>query len=393
MIKTFKYKLKPTKAQAITFGWWLGTCRFVYNMCLGHKQDLYKNYGVNISCNDLKNELTFIRNEYNWVGEVHSQTLQDAVERMDKAYKSFFKGGGFPKFAKKEIYSSFAFKQKVGVCENTNKIKLPCIGKVSFHKSCEVPSQIKYAIVKKEYDGWYISLACDIEPEILPSSKNIIGIDLGIKDYLITDKGEKVDNPKFLAQYELELKECHQALSRKQKGSNNKKKAIFNLQKVYAKSRNKRKNFLHKLSTKIINENQVIIVEDLMVKNMSRRCKPKQDEQGKFLPNGQAAKSGLNKSILDAGWGMFVDMLEYKAAFHGRTFVKVPPHNTSKKCSYCQRLNPELTLNDRVWVCDGCGTEHDRDVNAAINIRERGLKLQKERLKEAGHVFSIAEII
>lgn len=383
MIKSFKFKLKPTKNQVLELNQWLGTCRFVYNLCLGHKKDLYSNYGINISKNELQKELSLIRKDYDWIGKVHSQTIQDVTDRLDKSYKFFFKGNGFPKFAKRNLYSSFAFKQGVGFCENTNKLKLPSLGKISFKKSMEIPYVIKYAIIKKEYDGWYISLACEVKTEFLPQNENVIGIDLGIKDYIITSNGDKINNPKFLRESEPKLKKIQQSLAKKAKGGQNKKKLLYELQKVHAKVKNKRNDFLHKLSTKIINENQVIIVEDLNISGMSKRCKSKKEDK-KFIPNGQSAKSGLNKSIMDAGWGMFLEMLEYKSKFRGRTFIKVSPHNTSKNCSCCGKANESLILEIRKWVCTSCGTVHDRDINASFNIMNKGLNL----LKEAGHAFS-----
>lgn len=369
MLKTYKFKLNPNKTQQLRLDQWLSTCRFVYNLCLWYKKDLYSSYGKKISKNEMQKELSQLRKEYDWIGDVYSQTIQDVTDRLDKSYQSFFRGGGFPKFAKRGLYSSFAFKQGVGICENTNKIKLPSLGKISFRRHRDIPSEteIKYTIIKKEYNGWFICLVCEAGNEIKEQNKNIIGIDLGIKDFLITSKGEKFSNPKYLRQYELRLKKAQRDLARKKKGSENRKKNIFEIQKLHAKVRNTRKDFLHKLSTSIINENQVIIVEELMIKNMIKNHK-------------------LAKSISDASWGMFKNMLEYKSKFHGREFISIPPHNTSKDCSCCGWRNEDLTLNIREWICEECGVIHDRDINAAMNIKQKGIKELK--LKEAGHVFS-----
>ena len=155
MIKSYKFKLTPNKTQQLRLNQWLGTCRFVYNLCLGYKKSLYSSYGISISKNEIQKELSQIRKEYDWIGDVYSQTIQDVTDRLDKTYQSFFKGGGFPKFAKRGEYSSFAFKQGVGICENTNKIKLPSLGKISFRRHRDIPGEIKYAILKKEYNGWF----------------------------------------------------------------------------------------------------------------------------------------------------------------------------------------------------------------------------------------------
>lgn len=367
MLLTYKFKLKPTKEQTIELNQWLGTCRFVYNLCLGYKKDVYNCYQKSVSKNDLQKELALIRKEYNWIGNVHSQTIQDVTDRLDKAYQSFFKGNGFPRFAKKNYYSSFNFKQGVKLCENTNKIKFPSLGKISFRKSREIPSEIKFAIIKKEYNGWYVCLVCEkeIKNNFHNKKENVLGIDLGIKDYIITSTGDKIPNPKYLRQYEKKLKSVQRDLSRKEKGSNNKKKNIFLLQKAHAKVKNVRKDFLHKLSTKTVNENQVIVMENLQIKNMIKN-------------------HNLAKSISDAGWGMFTEMLKYKSALNEKELILISPNYTSMDCSDCGWRNQNLTLKDREWTCEGCGVIHDRDFNAAKNIKQKGIK----KLKEAGHVFS-----
>ena len=367
MLLTYKFKLKPTKSQAIELNQWLGTCRFVYNLCLGYKKDVYNCYQKSISKNEMQKELTLLRKEYEWIGNVHSQTIQDVTDRLDKSYQSFFKGGGFPRFAKRGMYSSFNFKQNVSICENTNKIKFPSLGKISFRKSREIPSQIKFAIVKKEYDGWYVCLVCETPNKINETpNENVLGIDLGIKDYIITSEGNKFENPKYLRKYEKDLKLCQRNLSRKKKGSENRKKNIYLLQKTHAKIRNIRKDFLHKLSSEIINENQVIVLENLQIKNMLKNHK-------------------LAKSISDASWGIFSEMLKYKSEFQNKELIFISPNYTSMDCSECGWRNKDLELKDREWVCTDCGVIHDRDINAAKNIKQKGIEKIK---KEAGHVFS-----
>lgn len=364
MIKTFKYKLKPTKKQAFVFDQWLSSCRFVYNLVLSYKIDLYKSYGLSLSKYNAQKELTEIRNQYDWIGQIHSQTLQSVTDRLFLSYDKFFKqGAGFPRFAKKGFYSSFDFKQGVSLCVNTNKIKLPSIGKVSYYNSRPIEGIIKKAIIKKEIDGWYISLACEIDkPTPTQPLNEVIGIDLGIKHFAVLSNGEKIDNPKHYRSYEKALAQAQRALSRKKKGSNNKKKEREKVARIHLKIKNTRKDFLHKISSKIISENQVIILEDLQVKNMVKNhC--------------------LSKSISDAGWGMFKNMLQYKAELNDRRLILVPPHNTSKACSCCGLVKEDMDLSVREWVCAGCGALHDRDVNASKNILTKGLVL----LAEQGH--------
>ena len=364
MIKTYKYKLKPTKAQAQAFDSWLNTCRYVYNLCLEYKKTLYQYYGRSINKNEIQKELKDIKNITQWIGEVHSQTLQDVTDRLFLAYDNFFRKGGYPRFAKKDKYLSFIFKQGVKVHPNTNTISFPKIGKVKFFKSQDVLGTIKQTTIIKEHDGWYVCLAAEYEPIQLPKNEQIIGIDLGIKDLMITSESEIFGNPKTLYRFQKELAKSQRALARKVKGSNNRERNIHELQKIYAKIKRIRKDHLHKITTNIINENQVIICEDLRITNMLKNHK-------------------LAKSISDASWGLLMNMFEYKSQHYGRTFVKIAPQYTSKDCNICQYRNDLLTLADRSWTCPICNVEHDRDINAAINIMNKGIN----KLSELGHNF------
>lgn len=369
-IKTYKFRLLPSKSQEETLESWLGATRYIYNLCLDYKITAYKANGTSISKNDIQKELKEIKNETDWMKDIHSQTIQDVTDRLFTAYDNFFrrvkKGEtpGFPRFAKKDLWSSFRFKQGVGVCENTNKIKLPKIGKVKFKKSQEVKGKIKNASLKKEKDCWYICLTCEENINPLPKNAHSIGLDLGIKDLIISSVGEVYANPKTLHKWSKRLASAQRSLSRKVKGSNNRQEAKIRVSKLHQKIANIRKDNLHKVTTKIISENQVIICENLKVSNM--------------LKNGK-----LSKSISDASWSTLTNMLEYKALWYGRTFIKVPPHHTSQDCNVCGYRNAELTLSVRSWACPSCQEVHDRDVNAAINILNKGVK----ELKEAGHAF------
>jgi putative transposase len=369
-MKTYKFQLCPTKEQEVTLDNWLGATRFIYNLCLEYKTTAYKANGTSISKNDIQKELTIIRNETDWLKTVHSQTIQDVTDRLFTAYDNFFrrvkKGEtpGFPKFAKKELWSSFRFKQGVGLCENTNKVKLPKIGKVKFKKSQEVIGVIKNTSIKKENKFWYICLTCEKETKHMKPNKFAIGLDLGIKELLISSEGEVYNNPKTLYKWSKRLACAQKSLSRKVKGSNNRQEAKLRVSKLHKKIANIRKDNLHKVTTKIINENQVIICEDLKVSNMLKNHK-------------------LARSIADASWTTLTNMLEYKSLWYGRTFMKVLPHHTSQDCNVCGYRNADLTLKVREWTCPDCNTHHDRDVNAAINILNKGMK----KLTEAGHAF------
>jgi putative transposase len=368
-LKTYRFKLKPTKAQQQSFAQWVGTCRYVYNLALDTKIHAYK-YGVSLSKYDLIKQLPDLK-ETEWIKEVHSQTLQDVVERLDKAYQSFFKGNGFPKFAKKGFYSSFTFKQGVKLHQNTNTVQLPKIGKVKYRKSQAVEGEIKTANVSKQADGWYISLACEVEIKTLPTNPNVVGLDVGIKSFVVTSDGDVYGNPKYLYHYQKRLTQAQRSVSRKKKGSSNRKKAVLKLAKLHLKVSNTRKDFQHQLSTRLIRENQTIVVENLQVVNL--------------LKNHQLAKS-----ISDCGWHQFTQMLEYKAKWYGRTFLKVAPHYTSQDCSVCGKRNSELTLADREWTCS-CGVTHDRDVNASVNIKTKGVGSTLTACEIYSNIGSVAQ--
>jgi putative transposase len=364
-IKTYRFKLKPSQAQTQSFAQWLGSCRYVYNLCLDYKKQLYTDHSINISKNDIQKEISGIAKEVNWIGQrgrpaVHSQTLQEVTDRLFKAYDGFFRSGkGFPKFAKKGVYSSFACKQGVKLHQNTNTVQLPKIGKVKYRKSQTVDGRIKTANISKQADGWYISLACEVEIELLPANTNVVGLDVGIKSLVVTSEGEICHNPKYLYQYQKRLTRAQRSVSRKKKGSANQKKAVQKLARIHLKIRNTRKDFQHKFSTQLIRENpggepQTIVVENLQVSNLLKN-------------------HTLAKSISDCGWYGFTQMLEYKAKWYGRTFIRVAPQYTAQDCSSCGNRNSEFTLADREWTGVSCNTIHDRDVNAAQNIRNKAV--------------------
>lgn len=333
---------------------------------------MYKTYNTNVCKFDLHKQLTGIREDYKWVADVFGHTLQDVANRLAKTYESFYKGGGFPKWAKQSTYNSFTFPDGVKLYQDLACVYLPKIGKVKYHKSREVDGKVKTATVKREANGWFIYVVCETEIEQLEPIIKEVGIDLGIKDFATFSDGTKVSNPKHLEKYEHKLKRLQRNVTRKKKGSNNRKKAIQKLALCHLKIKNSRKDFHHKLSTQIIRENQTIAVEGLKVEKMNKRLPKSEKPDGTFAPNGQKQKSQLNKSINSAGWGQFTTMLEYKSKWYGRNLIKVPPQYTSQECNVCGHRNEQLTLQVREWKCPSCGTEHDRDINAAINIKNKG---------------------
>lgn len=352
-IKTYRYKLNPTASQKQALGQWLGSCRYVYNLSLSYKKTLWEHNKISLSKNEIQKELAGIAKDTDWLGQVHSQVLQEVTDRVFNAYDGFFKQSkGFPKFARKDHYQSFSFKQ--GVKVTPTHVQLPKFGKVKYRHSQDCVGQIKRATVRECADGWYVCLCVETDIEPLPESQNRIGIDVGIKSLLVTSSGETVDNPKHLYKAERKLKRLQRLVSRKKKGSANRRKAVKKLARQHQKVANTRNDFQHKLTTRLIRENQAIAVEQLQIKNM--------------LGNHHLAKS-----ISDAGWYSLTQKLAYKARWYGRTFEKVCARHTSQDCSGCGYRKTDLTLSVREWICPACGSVHDRDVNAAKNIKNRAV--------------------
>jgi putative transposase len=231
---------------------------------------------------------------------------------------------------------------------------------------------IKTCTVKHEGEHWYAVFTCEVKSQILPLSYEDVGIDLGITHFAALSDGSMIDNPRHYRQAEKKLADLQRKLSSKKRGSHRRKKSVKVVAKAHRKIRNQRKDFHHKESRKLVNKYQVIVFEDLAPSNLSKAPKPKQDENGKYLPNGAAAKGGLNKSILDAGWNAFIEIVKAKAASAGRTVLFVNPAYTSQACSGCGTIKKK-DLSERWHSCE-CGTELDRDINAAINILELGRK-------------------
>ena len=327
----------------------MGACRYVYNLAKETKEYAHKVYGISLSYNDLQNQLPELKTEL-WIKDVPGQTLQNAVKRMDIAYQNFFRGAGYPKWAKKDRYNSITFPQNVKVVGC--RVNLPKLGGVRFFNSRPVEGKIKTATVSRTVSAWYISITCEVEQLPLPPADQSIGIDMGISHLAITSEGELIENPRHTKKYERELRVAQRSLARKVKGSNNRAKQKRVVAKLHEKVRSTRKDYHHKFSSKLVRENQAIAIEDLAVANMVKNRK-------------------LSKAISDAGWGQFTTMLGYKCQWYGREFVKVSAAYTSRDCSGCSHRTKKMPLNIRFWTCPVCSAEHQRDINAAKNILGR----------------------
>lgn len=406
MLKSFKYCLYPNKPTAEKLQWIIDRCRELYNAALQERRDTWQIIKNSPNYYDLewrkqatKEHSISLYDQYKEVPEVKESrpeykniptvVIRDPLQRVHKAFQAFFKRvatgktPGYPRFMSKSRYDSFTYIDNQSFHVDGSRLILSNIGSIRMRGSKKHPltGTIKTLTIKREGDHWYASFACEVEaPEKLPVSYEDTGIDLGVTHFAALSNGEFIEPPKHYRKAEKKLKKLQEALSRKKRGSNRRKKAVQAVAKAHRKVRNQRKDFAHKASRQIANRYQVIALEDLKTANLVRRPKPKQDEEtGQYLPNGASAKAGLNKSISDAGWNMFATYLSYKAEWAGRSLVFVNPKNTSQICSACHKKGPHKDLAERTHTCVHCGVVLDRDTNAAINILALGYKAQGTR--------------
>jgi len=378
-IIAYKYRLYPTKKQIAQLHWTLDRCRELYNAALQERRDAYRMCNVSITYYDQAMQLPDIKELREEYHDIYSQVLQDVLRRVDKAFTAFFKRckhgktPGYPRFQGKGRYDSFTYPQAGFSVTHDNRVCLAKIGSIKVKLHRPIQGKVKTCTIKREGDHWYVVFVCEVKITAFLESKETVGIDLGLLHFATLSTGETIENPRYLRHAETKLKKLQQALARKKRGSNRRKKAVQRIAKQHRTIRNQRQDFLHKASRTLVNAYGLIVMEDLQIANLSKRPKPKQDEEGTYLPNGASAKAGLNKSICDAGWGLFQQYCAYKAANAGRTMLLVDPRNTSQRCSSCGKL-VKKELRERWHSCE-CGCSLDRDHNAAINILWLGLNI------------------
>lgn len=353
MIRTYKRKLNLNKAQGQRIDSWIGCCRLVYNMGLEIQIRSYKSFNRKLHKYELMKQVTEVRKDYEWMNDVPAETLQQTMDRLDNSYNIFFSGAGFPKFASKRNYKSIGFKSVLKV--DRSVIKLPKIGKLRLFKDSAIVGNPKTATIIKDPTGFFVCIQCEDVPYKFDSENQAIGLDMGIAHFCIDSNGNFISNPKHFNRYERQLRVENRSLTRKKKGSNGWKKQAKKLSLLHHKIGNVRKDFLHKESTRIAKGYSMVYMEDLNIKGMSKN-------------------RNLSKHILDAGWGMFKIMLEYKT-----NVVKINAKYTSQTCNECGVVDSVSRISQSEFSCTACGHKSNADVNAAKNILSKGIALSRKR--------------
>ena len=352
-IKTYKFRMYPTNIQVRILEYTLNTCRFLYNDCLADRKNAYERTGKSINIYEQMYELK------NREGiNIYAQVAQDALKRLQKSFDNFFrrvKNGevsGYPRFQGYDRYNSFTYPQAGFKILDSGKLRLPKIGDLKLIQCRNIEGKIKTCTIKRDGIQWYVSFVTEIEADVKPVEvQSAVGIDLGIKTLAVLSTGEEILNIKTTYKYNRKLAKAQRKLSKKKKGSNNRKKQKIKVQDVHRMIKNVRNDYLHKQSTILVNKWDLIVLEDLQVKDMIKNSK-------------------LAKSITDASWGIFTLMIKYKAEWAGKNVIFVNPKNTSKICSACGYIK-DISLSKRIYDCPECNLLLDRDYNAAINILNR----------------------
>jgi len=362
MLKAYKYRIYPTKSQIELIEKHFGCARFVYNYFLDFRQKEYAK-GKKVGYSVTQAELTKLKklDEYKWLNEVGSQSLQMALRNLDNAFTRFFKkDSGYPKYkSKKHSYQNFTAPQNIKIANN--RVYLPKFTKdgikLKYHREIPKNATLKQATISRHNNQYFVSILVDDNIPIPKpiKAKNAVGLDMGIENFIITSDRVLYPNQKHFIKAQKRLKKLQRKLSKKQKGSKNREKAKLRVQKLHTKVSNQRRDYLHKISDEITNQYDIICVETLNVKGMIRN---------KYL----------SKSIADVAWSEFIRQLEYKTKYRGKTLLKIDKwFPSSQICSNCGVNNGKKPLHIRKWTCKECGITHQRDINASINIRNYGL--------------------
>lgn len=363
-----KVRLYPTFKQKESLEKHFRAFRFIYNLSLEYKTTLWNQWRKNISGYDLAKEVLQIRKDTPWLLECKAECVREGAYQLDNSFKIFFSGSGFPKFKSKKGEQSFHAYQSI-FCKGNRLLFYK--QKIKFKTSKNYiellnTNKIKKVTFKRDKCGdyWATCLIETVDVEPLTRVDGIVGVDLGIKDLVITSEGVVYENKKFFTNTQKKLKRLQRRFTKTKKKGKNREKLRKKVAKVYRKIKRQREHYYHQISNELIRENQTIILETLRIKNMVKNRK-------------------LAKSISDASWGTLIRMLEYKAVWYGRNIIKIDTfYPSSKTCSNCGNVKEELNLSERTYKCECCGFSIDRDLNASINIRNAGIKIPEVPVEE-----------
>ena len=362
MRQAFLYRLYVNETQSDKLDNLLRLARQLYNAALQQRRDAWKYQHKSLNYYDQANQLKEVRNEIPEFAQLNFSAAQDMLRRLDKSFKAFFrrvKSGevaGFPRFKGRDRFDSITFPTYGdGIKIKGGRLYVQNVGllKIKIHRVLE--GEINTVTIKRECGKWYVVFSNTVEIKPLPVSDRTVGIDVGLESFAVTSDGEYIENPRYLREAEVVLRVAQRSVSRKKKGSNNRRKAVRLLAKKHLRVKRQRADFAHKVADNLVKNYGRIAVEDLRIKNMVRN-------------------HHLARSISDAGWGQFVSILSYKAEYAGREFVQVNPNGTSQICSGCG-ATVKKSLSTRVHNCPACGLSLNRDFNAALNIKRLGLSL------------------
>lgn len=371
MNQAFKYKLYPTKEQVVLLNQITGSTRWLWNYMLDLNKKKYDSEKKFIFMYDMHKFLPDLKKQHDWLKLAPGQALQQKCTDLDRALKSVWKSSfGFPKFKSKGIGDGFRIPQTNGHIKiSDTHITIPKLGEVKWKMHRPIVGKIKSISITKDCNDWYVSVLCEVDDVISGyiNKEKIIGIDLGISSFAILSDGTKIESPTFLKKRCKYLKRYQRQLAKRQKGSNNRKKAAIKVAKEHQYIRNQRHDWLHKTSHDLTEKYDLICLEDLKIKSLMKNKKQR----------------SLNKAISDQGWGMFTSMLKYKAERRGKYITKIDQWApSSKTCSHCGHKMEKMALDIRSWTCPSCGSDHDRDLNAAINIKFWGIMATDNALFE-----------
>ena len=368
ILKAYKFRLKATPEQAGQFSQIAGACRVVWNVCLRQRVDAYANLRKSLFASSQIPEVTTLRKEYDWLEAAPSQVLQQKVRDLDTAYKNFFEHrADFPERKKKgKAADSFRFPQ--GFRIDNRRVFLPKIGWVGFFKSQDIAGTPRNVTVSRKGKHWFVSICCEVEQAAAEGQSKAVGIDMGIAKLCTMSDGTIVENPDVFKKHKKKLAKLQRRLAKKKKFSGRFRKVKAKINVLHIKIANARNDNIHKTTTSIAKNHGLVVIEDLRVKDMSKSAKGDKEKPGKNVRQ----KSGLNRSILDAGWGAFRRQLEYKLAWAGGFLIAVDPKNTSRRCPACGHTAKENRITQSDFICVACGHTDDADVNAAVNILRAG---------------------